>query len=89
MDDAKIAKRTEQIIKERGYEPELAKSIAKDEAITEEREKLLPRIGKQLKGAAESISSPFSNNRKTAWSQLTTEQFFSGYSEADAIYDNL
>lgn len=53
MDDAKIAKRTEQIIKERGYEPELAKSIAKDEAITEEREKLLPRIGKQLKGAAE------------------------------------
>jgi len=23
----------------------------------------------------------------TAWSQLTAQQFFSGYSEADAIYD--
>ena len=26
---------------------------------------------------------------KTAWSQLTTEQFFSGYSDADAIYDQI
>ncbi|MCA1992913.1 MAG: hypothetical protein LDL41_12890 [Coleofasciculus sp. S288] len=26
---------------------------------------------------------------KTAWSQLTAEQFFSGYSEADAIYDTI
>lgn len=34
MDDSKIAKRTEQIIKERGYDPELAKNIAKDEAST-------------------------------------------------------
>jgi hypothetical protein len=25
----------------------------------------------------------------TAWSQLTAEQFFSGYSEADAIYDTI
>lgn len=53
MDDSKIAKLTEQIIKERGYNPELANSLAKNEAITEEREKLLPRIGKQLKGPAE------------------------------------
>jgi ABC-type cobalamin transport system ATPase subunit len=26
---------------------------------------------------------------KAAWSQLTAEQFFSGYSEADAIYDTI
>lgn len=26
---------------------------------------------------------------KTAWSQLTTEQFFSGYSDADTIYDQI
>lgn len=26
---------------------------------------------------------------KTTWSQLTAEQFFSGYSEADAIYDTI
>jgi hypothetical protein len=26
---------------------------------------------------------------KTAWSQLTAEQFFSGYSEADAIYHQI
>lgn len=26
---------------------------------------------------------------KTAWSQLTAEQFFSGYNEADAIYDTI
>lgn len=26
---------------------------------------------------------------KTAWSQLTAEQFLSGYSEADAIYDTI
>jgi hypothetical protein len=25
----------------------------------------------------------------TTWSQLTAQQFFSGYSEADVIYDNL
>jgi hypothetical protein len=26
---------------------------------------------------------------KSAWAQLTAEQFVSGYSEADAIYDNI
>jgi hypothetical protein len=26
---------------------------------------------------------------KTAWSQLTAEKFFSGYNEADAIYDTI
>lgn len=26
---------------------------------------------------------------KTAWSQLTAEQFFEGYNEADAIYDTI
>ena len=25
----------------------------------------------------------------TTWSQFTAQQFFSGYSETDAIYDNL
>ncbi|MEQ8996990.1 MAG: hypothetical protein RID53_10880 [Coleofasciculus sp. B1-GNL1-01] len=25
----------------------------------------------------------------TTWSQCTVQQFFSGYSEADAIYDNI
>ncbi len=26
---------------------------------------------------------------KTAWSQLTAEQFFEGYNQADAIYDTI
>jgi hypothetical protein len=29
------------------------------------------------------------STEKTAWSQLTAQQFFSGYSEADAIYDQI
>lgn len=35
------------------------------------------------------IDEPEDSAEKTAWSQLTAEQFFSGYSEADAIYDTM
>jgi hypothetical protein len=35
------------------------------------------------------ISEPTDTAEKPAWSQLTAEQFFSGYSEADAIYDQI
>jgi len=35
------------------------------------------------------VSEPTDTEEKVAWSQLTTEQFFAGYSEADAIYDRL
>lgn len=28
-------------------------------------------------------------NEQIMWSQLTTEQFFAGYSEADSIYDRI
>lgn len=98
MDDSKIAKRTEQIIQERGCEPELASSIAKDEAITEETSNYIAKIWQHLKvnlkGAIEisaEVNTPNATDidEKTAWSQFTAEQFFSGYSEADAIYDNL
>jgi hypothetical protein len=34
-------------------------------------------------------SEPMDSAEKAAWSQLTAEQFFSGYSEADAIYDTI
>ncbi|PIP40707.1 hypothetical protein COZ71_01750 [Candidatus Desantisbacteria bacterium CG_4_8_14_3_um_filter_40_12] len=37
------------------------------------------------------ILSPESidGNEQILWSQLTTEQFFAGYSEADSIYDRI
>lgn len=35
------------------------------------------------------VSEPTDTQEKAAWSQLTTEQFFAGYSAADAIYDRL
>ncbi len=50
MDDSKIAKRTEQIIKERGYDPEWANSLAKDESITEETSNYIAKIWQHLKG---------------------------------------
>ena len=34
-------------------------------------------------------TKPKDSAEKTAWSQLTAEQFFAGYSEADAIYDTI
>jgi hypothetical protein len=44
-----------------------------------------------LPATAAEANTPESTDsaEKTAWSQLTAEQFFSGYSEADAIYDQI
>jgi hypothetical protein len=33
------------------------------------------------------VDEPADSAEKNAWVQLTAEQFVSGYSEADAIYD--
>ncbi|MEQ9550329.1 MAG: hypothetical protein RIM23_12000 [Coleofasciculus sp. G3-WIS-01] len=49
MDDSKIAKRTKEII-ELGYDPDLAKNIAKDEASTEETRNYIAKIWQYLKG---------------------------------------
>jgi hypothetical protein len=35
------------------------------------------------------IDEPADIEENTAWLQLTAEQFFAGYSEADAIYDTI
>jgi hypothetical protein len=35
------------------------------------------------------IDEPADSSEKNAWMKLTAEQFVSGYSEADAIYDNI
>jgi hypothetical protein len=35
------------------------------------------------------ISEPTEAGEQAAWSRLTAEQFFAGYSEADAIYDGI
>jgi hypothetical protein len=35
------------------------------------------------------VDEPADSAEKNAWAQLTAEQFVSGYSEADAIYDNI
>ena len=35
------------------------------------------------------VSEPTDIDEQVAWSQLTTEQFFAGYSEVDAVYDTL
>lgn len=35
------------------------------------------------------INEPTDIEEQTAWSRLTTEQFFAGYSEADAAYDRV
>lgn len=60
--------------------------------ITELAQKLIKWVTEEIPQAttaeannSESVDSA----EKTAWSQLTAEQFFSGYSEADAIYDTI
>ena len=35
------------------------------------------------------VSEPTDAEERAAWSRLTAEQFFAGYSEADAIYDRV
>ena len=35
------------------------------------------------------VNDMYDKQEQTAWTKLTTEQFFAGYSEADAIYDEL
>ena len=35
------------------------------------------------------IPEPEDSEEKALWSRLTDEQFFSGYNEADAIYDRI
>ncbi len=35
------------------------------------------------------INEPTDMEEQAAWSRLTAEQFFSGYSEADTVYDRI
>jgi hypothetical protein len=35
------------------------------------------------------ISEPMDKEEQADWSRLTVEQFFAGYSEADAVYDRI
>ena len=35
------------------------------------------------------VSEPADMEEQAAWSRLTAEQFFTGYSEADAVYDRI
>jgi len=35
------------------------------------------------------VNEPMDIEEQSAWSRLTAEQFLAGYSEGDAIYDNL
>jgi len=35
------------------------------------------------------VSEPTDMEEQAAWSRLTAEQFFTGYSEADAVYDSI
>ena len=35
------------------------------------------------------VSEPTDMEEQTAWSRLTAEQFFAGYSETDAVYDKI
>jgi hypothetical protein len=53
-------------------------------------EGLLPSLPvKQMVKVILLIDEPADSAEKNSWVQLTKEQFFSGYSEADAIYDNI
>jgi hypothetical protein len=53
-------------------------------------EGLLPSLPvKQMVKVILLIDEPADSAEKNSWVQLTTEQFLSGYSEADAIYDNI
>lgn len=49
--------------------------------------KLLP--GNEVVRIIVLVREPTDSEEGSAWARLTTEQFSSGYSEADAIYDNL
>ena len=49
--------------------------------------KLLP--GNQVVRVIILISEPTDKEEQAAWSRLTVEQFFAGYSEADAVYDRI
>ncbi len=35
------------------------------------------------------VTEPTDKDEQAAWARLTSEQFLSGYSQADAIYDKL
>lgn len=35
------------------------------------------------------VNEPADGEEEAVWAHLTTEQFFAGYSEADAIYDRI
>lgn len=35
------------------------------------------------------ISEPTDSSEQIAWSHITAEQFFNGYSQADAVYDKI
>jgi hypothetical protein len=53
-------------------------------------EGLLPSLSiKQTVKVILLIDEPDDNAENSAWAKLTAEQFVSGYSEADAIYDNV
>ncbi len=53
-------------------------------------EGLLPSLSvKQVVKVILLIDEPADSAEKNAWVQLTAEQFVSGYSEADAIYNNV
>jgi hypothetical protein len=61
-------------------------------ALTALAEKLVKWVkGEVLPVTATEANTPESADsaEKTRWSKLTAEQFFSGYSEADAIYDTI
>ena len=48
---------------------------------------LLPR--EQLVRVIILVTEPTGAEEQAAWSRLTAEQFFAGYSEADSIYDRM
>jgi hypothetical protein len=49
--------------------------------------KLLP--GNQVVRVIILISEPTDIEEQAAWSRLTAEQFFAGYSETDSVYDRI
>jgi hypothetical protein len=60
--------------------------------VNELAQKLIKWVTEEVPPANETeanIPKSKDNAEKAAWSQLTAEQFFSGYSEADAIYDQI
>lgn len=58
--------------------------------VNELAQKLINWVTEEVPTATEANTSESTDStEKVAWSQLTAEQFFSGYSEADAIYDTI